>query len=78
MREDMNKYNTSMNRIPAQRTEGEFSKSAGATAKTVGGMVWKAVKTLFWVGAISGVLVFIGAVFCIELPQCGASPIFPP
>ena len=59
MREDMNKYNTSMNRIPAQRTEGEFSKSAGATAKTVGGILWKAVKTLFWVGAISGVLVFL-------------------
>ena len=59
MREDMNKYNTSMNRIPSQRTEGEFSKSAGATAKTIGGILWKAVKTLFWVGAISGVLVFL-------------------
>ena len=59
MREDMNKYTTSMNRIPTQRTEGELSKSAAATAKTVGGILWKTVKTLFWVGAISGVLVFL-------------------
>ncbi len=58
-REDMNKYNTASFQAPAHRTEGEFSKAAGATVKTMGGMLWKAVKTLFWVGVIAGVLVFL-------------------
>ncbi len=65
MREDMNKYNTSYTQVPSQRTEGEFSQSAGATAKTLGGMVWKAFKTLFWVLAISGVLVFLSVMSII-------------
>ncbi len=59
MREDMNKYTSSMDTVSSQRTEGELSKSAGATAKTVGVMVWKAFKTLFWICAIAGVLVFL-------------------
>ena len=45
-REDINKYNTTSMEIPSGRAEGELSQTAGATAKTVGGMVWKAVKTL--------------------------------
>lgn len=53
----MNKYNTSYDRIPTQRTEGEFAQSAGATAKTMGGMLLKIFKTLFWVIFITCVLV---------------------
>ena len=56
-KEDINKYNTTAVHTVSQRTEGEFSQSAGATAKTIGGMVWKGIKTLFWVGAITGILV---------------------
>lgn len=65
MREDMNKYNTSYTPVPSQRTEGEFSQTAGATAKTVGGMVWRTVKTLLWICAIAGVLVFLSVVAVI-------------
>ena len=65
MREDMNKYNTSYTKVPAQRTEGELSKSAGATAKTMGGMVWKALKTVLFVGIIVGALVFVAAMSII-------------
>lgn len=58
-KEDINKYTTTAMRIPSQHTEGEFTKSAGATAKTMGGMVWKIFKTVFWVAAITGLLVFL-------------------
>lgn len=59
IREDVNKYNTNAVGIPADRVEGEFSKTAGATAKTVFGMLAKLVKTLFFIGAITGLIVFI-------------------
>jgi len=39
--------------------EGEFSQAAGATVRAMGGMVWKAFKTVFWVVAITGLLVFL-------------------
>jgi len=58
-KEDINKYTTTSMRVPSQHTEGEFSKSAGATVATMGGMVWKAFKTLFWIAAITGLLVFV-------------------
>ena len=58
-REDINKYNTTSMEIPSGRAEGELSQTAGATAKTVGGMVWKAVKTLLCILFLSGMLVFI-------------------
>ncbi len=58
-KEDINKYTTTSMQIPSQRTEGEFAKTAGATAGTLGGMVWRFFKTLFWVMAITGVLVFL-------------------
>lgn len=58
-KEDINKYTTTAMQIPSQRTEGEFSKSAGATVKTMGGMVWKAFKTVFWILTISGLLTFL-------------------
>ena len=58
-KEDMNKYNTSMMGVPSQRTEGEFSQSAGATVGTVGGMILKSIKTVIFVLAITGLLVFI-------------------
>lgn len=58
-REDLNKYNTNTVQIPTGRTEGEFSRSAGATTKTAFGMLWKAVKTLLFVIMISGLLVLI-------------------
>lgn len=58
-REDMNKYNTASVNVPSQRTEGELSKTAGATAKTVGGMAWKAVKTILFIAMVTGLLVFI-------------------
>ena len=45
-KKDLNKYNTTSSGIPSQRTEGELAQTAGATAKTMGGMVWKAVKTI--------------------------------
>ena len=35
---DMNKYTSGNSPAPSQRTEGELSQTAGATAKTVGGM----------------------------------------
>ncbi len=73
MREDMNKYNTTNYQIPSQRAEGELSQSAGATAKAMGGMLWKALKTLFWVCAIAGVLVFL-SVFSFILSFRNAEP----
>ena len=48
-KEDMNKYHTQDSQGYSQRTEGEFSQSAGATAKTVGGMAWRTVKTVLLV-----------------------------
>lgn len=57
--QDLNKYNTPIVPPPSQRVEGEFAQSAGATVRTVGGMVWKAFKTVFWVAAITGLLVFL-------------------
>lgn len=58
-KKDLNKYNTTSSGIPSQRTEGELAQTAGATAKTMGGMVWKAVKTILCVLFITGVLVFL-------------------
>lgn len=57
-KEDINKYTTTSMRVPSQHTEGEFSKSAGATVATMGGMIWKTLKTVFWIAAITGLLVF--------------------
>lgn len=57
-KEDINKYTTTSMRVPSQHTEGEFTKSAGATVATMGGMVWKVFKTVFWIAAITGLLVF--------------------
>ena len=45
-KEDINKYTTTSMQIPSQRTEGEFAKTAGATAGTLGGMVWRFFKIL--------------------------------
>ena len=58
-KKDLNKYNTASSSSPSQRAEGELSQSAAATAKTVGGMAWKALKTILCVLFISGVLVFL-------------------
>ncbi len=58
-KQDLNKYNTARVPAPSERVEGEFAQSAGATVKTMGGMVWKAFKTVFWVAAITGLLVFL-------------------
>ena len=58
-KKDLNKYNTASPSSPSQRAEGELSQSAAATAKTVGGMAWKALKTILCVLFISGVLVFL-------------------
>ena len=58
-KKDLNQYNTSAPQAPSQRTEGELSQSAAATAKTMGGMVWKAVKTVLCVLFVSGLLVFL-------------------
>ena len=58
-KEDMNKYHTQDSQGYSQRTEGEFSQSAGATAKTVGGMAWRTVKTVLLVLIITGLLVFV-------------------
>ena len=58
-KKDLNKYNTTSIGTPSQRSEGELSQSAGATAKTMGGMVLKAFKTIFWILFITGVLVFL-------------------
>ena len=61
MREDMNKYNTTYISVPSQRTEGETAKAAGATAKTMGGMLWKLIKTVLVIGVIVGGLVLFAA-----------------
>lgn len=58
-KKDLNKYNTTSIGTPSQRTEGELSQSAGATAKSVGGMVWKAFKTVFCIMCVTGLLVFL-------------------
>ena len=58
-KEDINRYTTTSMRVPSQHTEGEFTKSAGATVATMGGMVWKIFKTVFWIAAITGLLVFL-------------------
>ena len=58
-KKDLNKYNTTSVSSPSQRAEGELSQAAGATAKTVGGMVWKAIKTFLCIMCITGVLVFL-------------------
>lgn len=58
-KKDLNKYNTASQSGPSQRTEGELSQTASATAKTVGGMVWRVFKTIICVLFITGVLVFL-------------------
>ena len=58
-KKDLNKYNTTSIGTPSQRTEGELSQSAGATAKTVGGMFLKAVKTIICIMFVTGILVFL-------------------
>ena len=59
-KKDLNKYNTTSVSSPSQRAEGELSQAAGATAKTVGGMVWKAIKTFLCIMCITGVLTYGG------------------
>lgn len=67
-KEDVNKYNTNTGYIPSERVEGEFSRTAGATAKTIGGMFLKLLKTVFFILAITGLLVFISvASFILSL-----------
>ena len=34
-KEDINRYTTTSMRVPSQHTEGEFTKSAGATVATI-------------------------------------------
>lgn len=58
-REDMNKYNTTARPVSAGRAEGELSQTAGATALTMGGMVWKAIKTVLFILCLTGLLVFL-------------------
>ncbi len=58
-RADMNRYTTPQRGQTSQCTEGELAQTAGATAASVGGMVWKAIKTVLWVGLIAGVLVML-------------------
>lgn len=58
-KEDVNRYNTNAGNLPSERVEGEFSRTAGATAKTIGGMFIKLLKTVFFILAITGLLVFI-------------------
>ena len=64
-KEDMNKYHTNGADVPSQRTEGEFSQAAGATAKTMGGMAWRVVKTALLVLMITGILVFLSVMSVI-------------
>lgn len=67
-KEDVNKYNTNTGYIPSERVEGEFSRTVGATAKTIGGMFLKLLKTVFFILAITGLLVFISvASFILSL-----------
>ena len=57
-KEDINKYSTAQSTGPVMgRTDGEMARSAGATAGTMISMLLKLLKTIFWVGAISGCLV---------------------
>lgn len=58
-KKDINKYNTRSTKVPSVASEDELSISAGATAKTLGSMVWKIVLTIFIVLAISGFLVLL-------------------
>ena len=58
-KKDINKFNTTSVNVPVGRAEGELSSTVAATTKTIGGMLWKAVKTILFVGAITGLLVFI-------------------
>ena len=57
-KEDINKYNTTqMTGRPMGRTDGEMARSAGATAQTVLSMFGKFLKTVLFIGIISGGLV---------------------
>lgn len=56
--EDLNKYSTSPI-VPAGRTEGEFTKGAVGVTKTLLSMFLKGLKTVFFVGMLSGTLVLI-------------------
>lgn len=56
-KEDINKYNTTQTGRSMSRTDGEMARSAGATTKTVGGMIWRFFKTILLIGIISGCLV---------------------
>lgn len=77
-REDMNKYNTSTVNISTERTEGEFSRTAGPTARAIGSMFWKSIKTVIFIGGVTGLLVFISVASFIlsfrdiEPPNIGA------
>jgi Membrane carboxypeptidase (penicillin-binding protein) len=58
-RDDINRYNTSSERVVSGRAEGELSKVAGATAKTIGGMLWRTIKTVILITMLTGLIVFI-------------------
>ena len=65
-KEDINKYNTAQSTGPVMgRTDGEMARSAGATAGTLVSMLWKLLKTVFWVAAISGCLVLFSVLSVI-------------
>ena len=65
-KEDINKYTTEQQTgTPMGRTDGEMARSAGATAGTVVSMVWKLLKTVFWIAAITGCIVLFSVVSVI-------------
>ena len=56
---DLDRYHSKPIDTTSKRAEGEIASVAGATIKTMFGMVWKAVKTLFFIVMITGLTVFI-------------------
>lgn len=58
-KKDINRYSGNTGKVPTGPAEDELAISAGATAKTLGSMVWKAFLTVFIVLSLAGLLVLI-------------------
>lgn len=58
-REDINRYQTTSFDGPSQRTEGELSRATAGAARSVGSMIWKAIKTVLFVVMFTGIITFI-------------------
>lgn len=75
-REDINRYQTTSFDGPSQRTEGELSRATAGAARSVGSMIWKAIKTVLFVVMFTGIITFISvAAYILSFRDTAPPPI---